>query len=578
MIDPAQIVQMGFYSHIMTKVSSSEHFTNPAMLFFFACLYGIYTLAQNEDYQILIKQWAENALGYNESSLRVPMHQKTYRTFVGFGVSQETTKPAMSPKFLAVLHFLKKASCDKISGYNEIMKMNAVKYDEEPTEEYMLLPSYNERILMTDDSIAGSPTIFLEITVENDKRRFDHDDHKDKSSSSVSTSGPNKLKKQYIFTLFTRGKKNMGVLMDYMDVLVKTYEKETAPKVEQKLFELTRSQVDDDDDRTKLVYREFPYYSNKHLDKNIFFEGRGAFIEFMDRFGPVGTHDDLYVKMGVTKKAFLLLYGSPGCGKSTLIKGLLNRTGRHGIMVRWDRLKTCADFCSLFRSPKINGKPFKLEDYIFIFEDFDANSNETLKKRKTDGLDKKALLRAIKTLKKTTKDGGQDGDGDDGHGDDADDDSCSAGDSDTDPKNVAKQHLTHVLEKLEKPTADELTLECVLNVMDGIAEMPGGMMVFTTNHFDKIDPAFYRSGRIDKIVEFKKASVLIIKEMVFRFFDIGLPDDGSETVGQYDAWFSKMRDYEISTADIQTLCFDYGKRTIEECLDALVARFVDASI
>jgi energy-coupling factor transporter ATP-binding protein EcfA2 len=565
MIDPVQIVQMGFYSHIMSKVSNSEHFTNPSMLFFFACLYGIYTLAQNEDYQSTVKQWIENLLGYNESSLRVPMHQKTFRTFIGFGASQETTKPAMSPKFLAVLHFLQKASCDKISGYHEIMKMNPARYDEEPTEEYMLLPSYNERILMTE-SFAGSSSIFLEITIEHEKRRFDHDDSKDKST----VSGANKLKKQYIFTLFTRGKKNMNVLMKYMDDLVKTYEKETAPKVEQKLFELTRSQVDDDDDRTKLVYREFPFHSNKHFDRNIFFEGRHDFQDFLNRFGKTGTHDDLYVKMGVTKKAFLLLHGEPGCGKSTLIKGLLNKTGRHGVMVRWDRLKTCADFCSLFRSPKINGKPFKLEDYIFIFEDFDANSNETLKKRKTDGLDKKALLQAIKTLKKTTKDG-DDGDGDG----DADDDCGSTGDSDTDPKNVAKQHLTHVLEKLEKPTADELTLECVLNVMDGIAEMPGGMMVFTTNHFEKIDPAFYRSGRIDKIVEFKKASVKIIKEMVFRFFDIGLPDDGSEKddIQQYDAWFSKMRDYEISTADIQTICFDYGKRTMEECLDALVARF-----
>lgn len=162
MIDPVQIVQMGFYSHIMSKVSNSEHFTNPTMLFFFACLYGIYTLAQNEDYHTTVKQWIESALGYNESSLRIPMHQKTFRTFIGFGASQETTKPAMSPKFLAVLHFLQKASCDKISGYHEIMKMNPARYDEEPTEEYMLLPSYNERILMTD-ATAGSESIFWKL-------------------------------------------------------------------------------------------------------------------------------------------------------------------------------------------------------------------------------------------------------------------------------------------------------------------------------------------------------------------------------------------------------------------------------
>ena len=38
----------------------------------------------------------------------------------------------------------------------------------------------------------------------------------------------------------------------------------------------------------------------------------------------------------------------------------------------------------------------------------------------------------------------------------------------------------------------------LLNVLDGIVDTPGRIVVMTTNHIETLDPALIRPGRIDK--------------------------------------------------------------------------------
>jgi chaperone BCS1 len=109
---------------------------------------------------------------------------------------------------------------------------------------------------------------------------------------------------------------------------------------------------------------------------------------------------------------------------------------------------------------------------------------------------------------------------------------------------------------------DELTLDCVLNVMDGIIELHGAMIIFTTNHLEKIDPAFTRPGRIDKIVHLRNASVQMIREMVTYKYGIDLHP--------YDHYFAQMTDYKISPATVQNVYMNYPTEKIECCLQELV--------
>jgi len=103
-------------------------------------------------------------------------------------------------------------------------------------------------------------------------------------------------------------------------------------------------------------------------------------------------HEREYEDAGVTFKAGILLHGEPGCGKSCTIRGILNRTRRHGILVRWSLIKTCSEFVAIFRSA-INDKKYNLKELCFIFEDFDANKDEVLKRR-TDTTDNSNIYNA----------------------------------------------------------------------------------------------------------------------------------------------------------------------------------------
>jgi hypothetical protein len=304
---------------------------------------------------------------------------------------------------------------------------------------------------------------------------------------------------------------------------------------------------------SELVYREFPFKSNKFLDKNIFFEGRKEFIDYIDYFSTEQDEKDIYSISGITKKACILLSGPPGCGKSCIIKGILNRTGRDGIIVPWTRLKRCSDFISLFRSKKINDTLFDMKNYVFIFEDFDANNSETLKKRKanlknSEKYDELIATSKLLACKNNSENNGENND-----------------ENDVENEDKKENTLACMLNSMNKKMDDELTLECVLTTLDGIAEMQDAILIFTTNHLDKIDPAFYRSGRVDYRLDMKLASVNIIQQMVCTYRQI-------TRYWVYKKKFDKMKSYKISTADVQSICFKYRNKRIERCLDELIIR------
>ena len=204
-------------------------------------------------------------------------------------------------------------------------------------------------------------------------------------------------------------------------------------------------------------------------------------------------------------------------------------------------MKTCGEFCNLFRSQKINDVHFDLKNYVFIFEDFDANKSEILKQRKKEACELEELIKSKKSPNTENTDEKLD----------------DAFDS--------KISLMSLISDMGKKNDDELNLECVLNTLDGIAELQDAIIIFTTNHLENIDPAFYRSGRVDYLLNMKLASKLVIKEMVQTYFQITDAD-------KYNEEFEKMIDYRISTADVQSLCFEHGKDRLEECLEALICK------
>ena len=76
---------------------------------------------------------------------------------------------------------------------------------------------------------------------------------------------------------------------------------------------------------------------------------------------------------------------------------------------------------------------------------------------------------------------------------------------------------------LNEEENDKLTLSFILNIIDGIRETPGRILIVTSNYYDKIDAAFKRPGRIDMEVQMDNASVSTICEMYKHYYGEEFP-------------------------------------------------------
>ena len=516
-LDPTHLIEAAIYSKLINELSEVFKNNNIDMRYIFLLMFLFYVISKTSIVNNVTQLIIRNS---KMSSLTIPSHKKKY-TIHGF-TQKEIVKVIYSEKFKAITHFLTKNKNKEISCFNEVIKIAMDYYYDEEKIEFIMLPEYNQNIL-----ICEKDNIYLEIIIQ-------YEEKEDEKSNGEKTKKI--IDKNYVYKISIPEKNKYAILEDFVTKCIIEYKNDTLfTENKQMIFEYLRSHRDDEN-RTKLYFREFPFKSNKFLDKNIFFEGKSKFIEYIHRFKIDNTnlsYEKDYENAGVTCKATMLLTGLPGTGKSCTIRGILNETGRHGVLVSWSKIKTCSDFCSIFRLTEINNKKFELNQLCYIFEDFDANNNGVLKERTQDnGIISTQSYTIVNDI--------------------------------SDVKNEKYKDEINKLIKLNNKIEDELTLECVLNVLDGIIELHGAMVIFTTNHLEHIDPAFFRSGRIDYRHEFKLASISIIKEMLgkIRNIDVNNP--------QYAEYFDNMIDYVLSPADIQTICFKYTENDAEIILNEIV--------
>ena len=84
------------------------------------------------------------------------------------------------------------------------------------------------------------------------------------------------------------------------------------------------------------------------------------------------------------------------------------------------------------------------------------------------------------------------------------------------------------------PSSEEpITLDDLLNLWDGVRETPGRILIITSNHYDELDPALVRPGRIDITHEFKNASHQIIREIYSHLFNNHICENKLKGINEY---------------------------------------------
>jgi len=222
--------------------------------------------------------------------------------------------------------------------------------------------------------------------------------------------------------------------------------------------------------------------------ENSYFQNMTDIMKKIDFFL---NNKEWYFKKGIPYNLGILLHGEPGCGKTRFIKQLMNYTGRHGIDIKLNDGMDFSDLQTIIFKEELNETHIIPQaQRILIFEDIDA-LGDVVKDR--DLKNPKAPANA------------------------------NANDNDAAKEEANEFKMISNLFKMTNGTAPNSknnNLSYLLNMLDGIHECSGRIIVMTTNKLDVLDKALIRPGRIDIKINFKKCSLYDIKRMIAIFWEL----------------------------------------------------------
>jgi len=221
---------------------------------------------------------------------------------------------------------------------------------------------------------------------------------------------------------------------------------------------------------------------------------------------------NLFNKNEIPKLA-VLLHGEPGTGKSSTIKALATATANCSYYCQTESIyKRFGVVQSVFPgiivyvfgqlSKAGNGSAYHpMHERMFVFEDIDCENEIVLKRDTSEDAEKvytPAEISAIFSHLEKTHQGSTASVVKPSKKDTKDDDTNDKDDTD-EKKPLVRSSYDLLLSALNAykakkknqapATAGRLTLAGLLNIMDGLLELRGCVIVMTTNHRSKLDPA-----------------------------------------------------------------------------------------
>jgi hypothetical protein len=131
--------------------------------------------------------------------------------------------------------------------------------------------------------------------------------------------------------------------------------------------------------------------------------------------------------------------------------------------------------------------------------------------------------------------------------------------NDFSPFNGSNNNNNNNNNKSNKKGDDIITLSSLLNILDGTLELPGRMIIITSNYPEKLDKALIRPGRIDLILELGKTTKNTIKEMYESFYSTNLSLD----------IFNQLPEMKWTPAEINCILFNNFDKPNDAIYDIL---------
>jgi hypothetical protein len=233
--------------------------------------------------------------------------------------------------------------------------------------------------------------------------------------------------------------------------------------------------------------------------------------EIVDDLDAFKTGKDYYARVGKAWKRGYLLYGPPGTGKSAMIAAMANHLDYDVYDIELTSVHSNTELRKLFIETTSKS--------IIVIEDIDCSLD----------------LTGARTKKKDPED--DDKAGRDGR------------------KGAAAD------------TSSKVTLSGLLNFIDGLWSACGGerLIVFTTNHLEKLDPALIRRGRMDKHIEMSYCGAPAFEFLASTYL-------GVEEHELFAAVGALLQEVDMTPADVaENLTPKSGDDEVDSCLRGLVA-------
>jgi ATPase family associated with various cellular activities (AAA) len=296
---------------------------------------------------------------------------------------------------------------------------------------------------------------------------------------------------------------NLTVIKKYVDRITRNYietvEESRAKK--QYIYTLVNTKFEND---TLECWSEYLFESTRTFD-NMFFENKESVIHKLNFFL---NNKKWYYDMGIPYSIGFGLYGPPGTGKTSFFKCLANSTGRHLVVIPLKLIKTRHELIKFFYEDQYNHNNSEnsigFDKKIIVFEDIDCLGEVVLRRDI-----KKPTEDVVETKSKDIKD--------------------------------LEEMLQDALENkdenkfpLKKSTLDDpITLDDILNLWDGLRETPGRIIGISSNHYEMLDPALTRPGRIDVTLKMDFVSTFILKDMFQKFYGLSMLHEDADRIKSF---------------------------------------------
>jgi chaperone BCS1 len=143
-------------------------------------------------------------------------------------------------------------------------------------------------------------------------------------------------------------------------------------------------------------------------------------------------------------------------------------------------------------------------------------------------------------------------------------------------KRAEDDSASAVLVEKDKSSTDEkesenkgVSLSGLLNVIDGVAASEGRILIMTTNHAEKLDPALLRPGRVDMTIAFGYADRDAMRELFSAIYSMLEGDMRAKSIGKasgqekHEATVPQRKRQRLSRERIAELAAEFASRIPE---------------